>query len=83
MADRVDITLYDELVAFLKEEAEFVAITPPFPPCRDPDDGYLLAMADTGRADYLVTNDQDLLSLARSGTCEIETPEQFDLRFRG
>lgn len=31
--------------------------------CRDPDDNYLLALAETSQANYLVTRDEDLLSL--------------------
>jgi uncharacterized protein len=34
-----------------------------FPLSRDPDDDFLLATAHTGRAEYLVTNDRDLLDL--------------------
>lgn len=74
---RVDWSAYNALIAFLSQGAELVEIEPPFPACRDPDDGYLLAMANVGRADYLVTNDLDLLSLARFGVCEIVTAEQF------
>ena len=33
--------------------------------CRDPDDDYLLGCAAAGRADYLVTGDEDLLSIGR------------------
>ena len=33
--------------------------------CRDPDDDYLLGCAAGGGADYLVTGDQDLLTIGR------------------
>lgn len=33
--------------------------------CRDPQDDYLLALAEAARADYLVTRDEDLLVLGR------------------
>jgi len=33
--------------------------------CRDPDDDYLLGGSAAGRADYLVTGDEDLLSIGR------------------
>ena len=41
---------------------------------RDPWDNYLLAMAQVGNADYLVTGDKaDLLSLQRHGRTHIVT----------
>ena len=33
--------------------------------CRDPDDDYLLGCAAAGEADYLVTGDEDLLTVGR------------------
>jgi len=80
LTDRVDLAAYNELMAFLQEEAEFIRLGQPFPSCRDRDDEYLLAIARDGLADFLVTNDQDLLSLARFGKCEIMTPSEFDRR---
>lgn len=47
------------LDAFLLPDAEAPGI------CRDPDDDYLLGCAVAGGADYLVTGDQDLLSVGR------------------
>ena len=38
--------------------------TEPSPVSRDPDDDYLVALADSVRADALVTGDADLLDLA-------------------
>ena len=44
----------------------------------DPFDNYLLAMAQVGRADYLVTGDKaDLLSLASHGATRIVSVRQF------
>jgi len=77
LAPRLDRAACDDLLAFLRNAAEHATIVPPFPPCRDPDDGYLLAMARDGAADYLVTSDQDLLSLSSVGTCQILTAEAF------
>lgn len=42
--------------------------------CRDSDDDYLLALADASQADYLVTRDEDLLSLHRYHNTEIIYP---------
>ena len=45
----------------------------------DPDDAFLLAMADAGRADYLVTGDRraGLLERGHSGRARILTPAMF------
>jgi putative PIN family toxin of toxin-antitoxin system len=45
--------------------------------CRDADDVHVLVLAKTGRADYIVTGDDDLLILKRFGRCRIVTPRQF------
>jgi uncharacterized protein len=45
--------------------------------CRDSDDLHVLGLAKTGKADYLVTGDDDLLVLKRFGRCRIVTPRQF------
>lgn len=50
---------------------------PEVPACRDPLDGPFLELAIVGKADYLVTGDKDLLSLARSFACPIVTVERF------
>ncbi|PZX49658.1 putative toxin-antitoxin system toxin component, PIN family [Algoriphagus chordae] len=39
--------------------------------CRDPNDDFLLELAKDGRADYLVTGDNDLLVVEKSGLTEI------------
>lgn len=49
-------------------------------PLRDPKDAVILGTAISGRVDYLVTGDKDLLVLDRSphmGTLRIITPRQF------
>jgi uncharacterized protein len=45
--------------------------------CRDPYDEQFLHLAIFGRADYLVTGDQDLLSLSDIFECPIVTAEHF------
>jgi len=50
---------------------------PRTPPCRDPFDVPFLQLALVGKADYLITGDQDLLSLAEELSCTIATAEQF------
>lgn len=45
--------------------------------CRDPKDNFLLELAETAKADYLITRDKDLLSLPNSAwrKTKIITPE--------
>lgn len=51
------------------------------PDCRDPKDRIFLALADAGRADVLVTGDDDLLALQIQTRFAIETPERYRGRF--
>lgn len=50
---------------------------PPVPECRDPFDVPFLELAIVGSADYLVTGDKDLLSLAKSFPVAIVTAPTF------
>jgi putative PIN family toxin of toxin-antitoxin system len=49
---------------------------------RDPDDDKIVACAVSAKAEYLVTRDQDLLSLGSYGEVAMITPEQFLTRVR-
>ena len=50
---------------------------PTTPICRDPLDVPLMQLALAGKADYLVSGDHDLLSLASQFSCPIITADQF------
>jgi uncharacterized protein len=50
---------------------------PETPACRDPFDLPFLQLAVAGKADYLVTGDRDMLSLADVFTCPIVTADRF------
>ena len=50
---------------------------PATPRCRDKFDVPFLQLAVTGKADYLVSGDQDLLSLEGKFVCPIITADQF------
>ena len=53
-----------EYVDGLEDDADFVADPPEVPVVsRDPDDDYLIALARSADADYIVSGDQDLTSL--------------------
>ena len=80
LAGHVDRDLYNQTLAFLGLCGELVKLTLPFPECRDPADGYLLAMARDGKADFLLTYDDDLLTLTGGNEFAIETPDEFQLR---
>lgn len=45
--------------------------------CRDPDDDHLLALSKDGRADILITGDEDLLVLKTFGRTRIQSPAEF------
>lgn len=50
---------------------------PRTPACRDSFDVPFLQLAVVGKADFLVTGDQDLLSLAKGMSCPVISPDQF------
>ena len=53
------------------------------PECRDPDDRVFLELALAGKADFLVTGDADLLSLAARFSVPIVTAERLRVRIEG
>ena len=52
-----------EFVLWYRHFSEPVVLTETITQCRDPKDDYLLSLAISGRADWLVTGDDDLLML--------------------
>jgi uncharacterized protein len=62
---------------FLRENSVMLApeAVPP-DACRDADDLHVLGLVKAARANYLVTGDEDLLSLERFEHCRIVTPRQ-------
>ena len=61
---------------FLKM-VEFVAVGEVIQVCRDPKDDKILALALSGKAEYIVTGDRDLLVLNCFQGIKIITIEQF------
>ena len=45
--------------------------------CRDPNDLYLLGLAESTAAEFLVTGDKDLIECGWRGTTKIVSPRQF------
>jgi putative PIN family toxin of toxin-antitoxin system len=62
----------------LRELADVLVRLPKVDRSTDPADNYLLAMAEAGRADYLVSGDKrHVLVLKRHGPCHIVTSREF------
>jgi putative PIN family toxin of toxin-antitoxin system len=70
-ATRVALEAYVELCEFVEPEPLDERV------CRDEDDDVVLATALTGKADVIVTGDEDLLVLKRFRGIEILSPRPF------
>ncbi len=72
-----------QLAMTLAEAGELVEVEArsPTPLSRDPKDDYLLLMAKKGKADLLITGDDDLLKLERFGKTRILSPRSFTEEF--
>lgn len=75
---KLSVAIVDDIVALLRDQ-EVVPKpkTPSDVPVRDPDDRWILASATAGRADVLVTGDQDLLDVADKAPLSILNPRGF------
>ena len=67
----------ENLVALLYEKVDLIEITHHFEACRDAKDNFLLDLAVSGRANYLVTGDADLLILNPFQGVEIISCQHF------
>jgi uncharacterized protein len=72
----------EQVQAFIASVRAVATVLPAIPEpvprvVRDPKDDYLLARALLGGADYLVTGDDDLLSLGAAGQTTIVSPRIF------
>ncbi len=67
----------ENLVTLLHEKVELIEITHHFEDCRDPKDNFLLDLAVSGHANYLVTGDADLLILNPFQGVEIISYQHF------
>ncbi|MBK6754350.1 MAG: putative toxin-antitoxin system toxin component, PIN family [Flavobacteriales bacterium] len=71
-----------EILAIVKRNGTLVKVKPPYDRiCRDPKDDYLLALAKKGKADFLITGDEDLLVLKKHGKTRILKPAAFRKEF--
>jgi uncharacterized protein len=70
------------LVNLIKRFAEDVSALPLVERSPDPEDDFLLALAEAGAADYLVTGDKSgLLALGRHKSARIVSAREFATRF--
>jgi len=53
------------LIDSINEHADFIEVTSKVDVCRDKNDNFLLSLCEDGKADYLITGDEDLLILKK------------------
>ena len=64
------LTLFDEYGVIVKVNSDINI-------CRDPNDNFLLNLAVDGKADFLLTGDEDLLIIEKIGNARILTVNDF------
>jgi len=65
------------IMTHIHSYAEFIEVTAVVSECRDMKDNFLLALAQDGKADYLLTGDKDLLVLNAYKETKITTISDF------
>lgn len=73
----VNMQIQNEVMTFIKKEGMLVIPKVRVDICRDKEDNFLLELAETAHADYLVTRDKDLLDLLEWKETKIMKPEDF------
>ena len=68
---------FEDIAALFALRGDLVTCEERIRLCRDPDDDFLLETAVSGNADYLVTGDEDLLSLKKLRQTKILKPAPF------
>ena len=72
--DRLPLAFAGRLINRLRKAAIVLEELPRVTVSADPDDNYLLALAEAGQAQFLVTGDKLLLALQRHKSTRIITP---------
>jgi putative PIN family toxin of toxin-antitoxin system len=70
----------ENLLALFDVYGEWVQVVSSVDLCRDAKDNFLLALAKDGKADYLITGDQDLLIIKKFEDTDILTYTEFEIR---
>ena len=68
---------FGEMMEVFEPYIELIEVRSTVNVCRDPDDNFLLALAKDGKANYLLTGDEDLLILKNFGKTSIVTIASF------
>jgi putative PIN family toxin of toxin-antitoxin system len=66
-----------DILDFIENKALFIDVKSDIKMCRDEKDNFLLSLAIDGQADFLITGDDDLLSLNRIENTQIVTINQY------
>jgi len=66
-----------EILDIIDQQAEFVEVRNDIKKCRDEKDNFLLSLAVDGNADFLITDDEDLLELKEIVKTQIVTINQY------
>ena len=69
----------EEFLELIEQVSEMITVTAIIDLCRDKKDNFLLALAQDGKADYLITGDKDLLVLHPFNTTKIVNYQSFKL----
>jgi putative PIN family toxin of toxin-antitoxin system len=67
----------ENILETIDEYADFVVVKSNVTICRDSKDNFLLALAKDGKADFLLTGDNDLLTIGKFEKTSIETISDF------
>lgn len=67
----------EEILETIKEYGEFVEVQTKIEACRDLKDNFLLSLSIDGNADFLLTEDKDLLDIIKFGETQIITISEF------
>ena len=67
----------EEMLSVFEPFIDLVKVESIVTVCRDPNDNFLLALAKDGKADYLLTGDNDLLVIKKFGKTKIITIASF------
>jgi putative PIN family toxin of toxin-antitoxin system len=70
-------TAVENILETIDEYADFVIVKSTTTICRDPKDNFLLSLAKDGKADFLLTGDNDLLTIGKFEKTSIKTISAF------
>lgn len=73
----IEKELKEEFLILLRETSEMVKVITSINKCKDPKDNMFIELAIDGGADYIISSDEDLLSLDKVNNIKIITPSEF------